>query len=212
MKTTKNDNVTYYGLKDITKIATEAIGDYIDDGYIMNVGTMAGSQGDILKVDLTNGTETIRIRIFKETTDYAFNNDIVLETRHYDCGFKSGGIDSLWNDDGEVIASRKFYTVSGNGRYTKRHEPFYVDDKDIAVHAANVRNARMQKNSQLRYSRKYHTTSIPVNKVIDIIKSRPGYKRTKVEDIDSIYRCGGHYYAELNRCPSKNASTCIKIA
>ena len=51
MKATKN-GTSYIDIEGISAIATAKVAEYIADGYILNTGTMSGSQGDILKVDL----------------------------------------------------------------------------------------------------------------------------------------------------------------
>lgn len=213
MKTSKTGNVTYYVMKDIASIATNIINDYVNDGYIMNIGTMAGSQGDNLKVDLAKDGNTVRIRIFEENVSGPVDNTVILETRIYKgYDFSSGHSASiLWNHDGEELTSRKFYAVS-NCRYSSREDTFYVDDEEEAHRVEAVRHQRMMSKSQLRSIKSYHMTSISPDKVIGIIKSRQGYKRTKVSDIGPVYRFDGHYYAELDRLPSKSAERVVKLA
>ena len=63
MKATKN-GTDYIDIEGISAIATAKVAEYIADGYILNTGTMSGSQGDILKVDLVKGDKTVRVRMF----------------------------------------------------------------------------------------------------------------------------------------------------
>lgn len=46
---------------DINRKFTAAVSSYIEQGYSINAGTMGGSQGEIANIDLTNGTEIIRV-------------------------------------------------------------------------------------------------------------------------------------------------------
>lgn len=213
--TSTKSNVTYYSMKDISAIATDIISSYISDGYIMNIGTMAGSQGDDLKADLVKNGKTIRIRIFEERgISFSSDRDVILETRLYDgVDFKSGHSPStLWNDHGEVLTSRRFYAISGD-RYRSSHtDTFYVDDEQAARRAEEIRDERTIVRAQIRDSKEMRMNPIPAEKALKIIKSRPGYKRAKLEDITYVYRRRGHYYAELNRLPSKNAEYVIKLA
>ena len=48
---------------DINKRFTEIVAEYISKGYTINTASMRGSQGEIAKVDLTNGTEIIRVMV-----------------------------------------------------------------------------------------------------------------------------------------------------
>lgn len=46
---------------DINREFTAAASSYMAQGYYINAGTMGGSQGEIAAIDLTNGTEIIRV-------------------------------------------------------------------------------------------------------------------------------------------------------
>ena len=46
---------------DINKMFTAEVSKYLARGYHFNTASMIGSQGETAKVDLTNGTEIIRI-------------------------------------------------------------------------------------------------------------------------------------------------------
>lgn len=46
---------------DINKMFTTEVNKYLAQGYRFNTASMNGSQGELAKVDLTNGTEIIRI-------------------------------------------------------------------------------------------------------------------------------------------------------
>ena len=47
--------------KDINNRFTQIVAEYIAKGYTFNTSSMGGSQGEIANIDLTNGTEIIRI-------------------------------------------------------------------------------------------------------------------------------------------------------
>ena len=46
---------------DINREFTAAASRYMAQGYYINAGTMGGSQGEVAHIDLTNGTEIIRV-------------------------------------------------------------------------------------------------------------------------------------------------------
>ena len=60
---------------DINREFTAAASSYMAQGYYINAGTMGGSQGEVAHIDLTNGTEIIRVLL---TT---FNNYLGTESR-----------------------------------------------------------------------------------------------------------------------------------
>ena len=47
--------------KGINERFSEIVGEYLAKGYTINAGTMSGTQGEIAKVDVTNGKEILRI-------------------------------------------------------------------------------------------------------------------------------------------------------
>lgn len=48
---------------DINKRFTEIVSEYIAEGYTLNTASMNGSEGEISKVDLTDGKEILRILV-----------------------------------------------------------------------------------------------------------------------------------------------------
>ena len=56
---------------DINKMFTAEASKYLARGYHFNTASMSGSQGETAKVDLTNGTEIIRVllRTFSDGWD-----------------------------------------------------------------------------------------------------------------------------------------------
>lgn len=208
MKAIKN-GTGYIDIEGISAIATAKVAEYIADGYILNTGTMSGSQGDILKVDLVKGDETVRVRMFDT---YAGNrgNTVHVETSVYACGFEGGKAATLWNGDGEVIDTRSFHSITDYSPFGKL---IYTEDEAEADRIEAIRNARRAAGSRKPRSRSRRVmTKIPSETVAEILKTRPGYKRIKSEDIGPVYRIDGHYYTELDRLPSKKAERVVKIA
>lgn len=208
MKATKN-GTGYIDIEGISAIATAKVAEYIADGYILNTGTMSGSQGDILKVDLVKGGKTVRIRMFDT---YAGNrgNTVHVETSVYACGFEGGKAATLWNGDGDVIDTRSFYSITDYSPFGKL---IYTEDEAEADRIEAIRNARRAAGYRKPRSRSRRVmTKIPSETVAEILKTRPGYKRIKSEDIGPVYRIDGHYYTELDRLPSKKAERVVKIA
>lgn len=48
---------------DINKRFTEIVSEYIAAGYTLNTASMNGSEGEISKVDLTDGKEILRVLV-----------------------------------------------------------------------------------------------------------------------------------------------------
>lgn len=52
--------------KEIQKAYTEKVNEYLAKGMQINTGTMSGSQGEICKIDLTDGSSIYRIRLERD--------------------------------------------------------------------------------------------------------------------------------------------------
>lgn len=101
---------------DINKRYTEIVTEYISSGYTFNAASMGGSQGEIANVDLTNGSEIIRIYV-DSFTDWGslFGQDGVeiVVGRNTDDVIPNEyrGHDTVWNNHLDVIRREKFYKV-----------------------------------------------------------------------------------------------------
>lgn len=58
-----------YGKTEINKLFTERVNEYIIQGYWFNLESLGGQQGEVSKVDLTNGKEVIRV-LLRSTLEY----------------------------------------------------------------------------------------------------------------------------------------------
>lgn len=199
MKNVKNMN-------DIAAIATAKVNELIANGFIFNFGTMAGSQGDDFKADLTKDGITYRIRVFPDFRHNGFDDAEILEVRKYEQDFADDSFASLWNNDGEIVESHVWYRMRNRNGYV------YTDDVE-AFEAAQ----------ELSYARRINSMDddtksvIAPEKVIEKIRAHRGYKRTKVDDIKRIVRKNGKctgkatYVVEFKRLVSKTADFTLKL-
>lgn len=86
---------------DINREFTAAANSYMAQGYYINAGTMGGSQGEVAHIDLTNGTEIIRVLL---TT---FNNYL--------------GTEGVKMDDIKVVKHGGRYTVTYHKHAAQLH-------------------------------------------------------------------------------------------
>lgn len=91
---------------DINREFTAAAAEYLSKGYIINTGTMDGSQGEVAHIDLTNGDEIIRVLL---TYDF-----IPWPEKEYTiavCKVKSGTIPNLKAHEAETIWNNELETI-----------------------------------------------------------------------------------------------------
>lgn len=197
MKSVKNMN-------DIAAIATAKVNELIANGFIFNFGTMAGSQGDDFKADLTKDGITYRIRVFHESKN--FNNIEVLEVRKYEQDFADDSFSTLWNQDGEVVESHVWYRMENRNGYV------YTDDAEAFEEARELRRARYANRKDDRTK-----SVISPEKVIEKIRAHRGYKRAQTEDIKCIVRKNDErtgkvsYIIFFNRLVSKTADRTLEL-
>lgn len=194
-------NVKY--TNDIAAIATAKVNELIENGFVFNFGTMAGSQGDDFKADLTKDGITYRIRVFHKHEDYGIE---VLEVRKYEQDFADTDFIALWNKDGEVVESQVWYRLRNRNCYV------YIDDAEAFENMQNIRYARaincMNDNTK---------SVIAPEKIIEKIRAHRGYKRTKIEDIKRVVRKNNKYtgkvtyVVEFNRLVSKAADFTLDL-
>ena len=183
-------NVKIFKNSDIDKVYTNIVAKYISMGYTINTRDMAGSQGEIAKIDLVKDDEYIRIlvdNVFNFTTSWNHRNKKIIIGRVPENERKGNA--TIWNQSLEVIESIEFYELSkhcdcdGNSTYT--------DDEEYAI------NAYEKSKSRCDYAPiNVEVTSIRLIAVIaKLIRNNPGFKRIKIEDISKVTRRGNKFTA-----------------
>lgn len=127
---------------EINKKFTAKVAEYIAQGWTINAGTMNGSQGEIAKVDMTNGKDIIRVML---DTDYAHErigdrfycfDKVQLIVGRPDRPIRvneSRDYDTIWNNHLGVIYCEEFYKI-GRGRpdwYGTKEETMAAQDKHL---------------------------------------------------------------------------------
>lgn len=177
--------------KDINNRYSEIIAEYIGKGYTINTSTMGGSQGEIANIDLTDGTEIIRILvesfsdwreglegvkivIGRSTDDIRPNTDQLLAT--------------IWNSHLEIVRTEYYYKIS-------RYGSFYCT-KEEAEAARNVRHARYARIARV------HTAYTPSKEAMAIaekvVRNKFGYLRVNPKEVKLSKSPNGYYVTYRN--------------
>ncbi len=110
---------------DINKRYTATVAEYMAKGYTINTRTMAGSQGDYAHIDLTDGTEIIRIMVdtFHEWTDISLDGLEIIVGRANSEVIPNSENDyhTLWNNELDILSRERFYEIGAD----RRHGKFY---------------------------------------------------------------------------------------
>lgn len=114
---------------EIEKLFTETVAKFIADGWTFHTDSMVGHQGEIAKVDFQKDGVIIRVLLRKDM-DPICRSYMEIEVRRH-AGKAKASI--IWNDDGEVLESRKFYRVD---------EDWFVGSEDEFGKIRRKRNER----------------------------------------------------------------------
>lgn len=169
---------------DINKMFTDKVGEYIAKGYVINTGTMSGTQGEIAKVDLTDGDEVIRVSLRKI---YTRGHDGI----EFSVGKAARGnykiniydsFNTIWNDDIDQILNERYYHADYSG---------YADWFVSYEEACNNAILALQRTGD----RMIYAKPVP-DKAKDIIlayvRHKPGCSRARKESI-TVDKVNGHY-------------------
>lgn len=127
---------------DIDKRFSEIVTEYLNKGYTFNTAALNGSQGEIAKIDLTNGVEIIRVYIatFHDySSRYAEGIEIIVGKSNE--GLKPHeytGWDTIWQNRLEVLNCERFYKI---GRNRSGHCDYYGTEEEAKA-AAQKRHDR----------------------------------------------------------------------
>lgn len=173
---------------DINQKFTEAVNEYLAHGYYINTNTMGGSQGEIAHIDLTNGTEIIRVLLQRFSGDMATDGGVeLLVGRVTDNVHPNEARErqTIWNDRLEVVSSEKFYTLSGSAD----DEPFYGTE----IEAKSATRKRIDRY-KIRRAGSYPVdiTEKAAPTVKRYIRRKFGVTRVMM-NLVSVTKCGSKY-------------------
>ena len=179
--------MTYTG---INEKFTEEVSKYLELGYHFNTASMNGSQGELAKVDLTNGTEIIRIvaRTFiegfdKQGVELIAGRVAEKENVRPDVAYC---INTIWDGRLERVSSQRFYEVSGYGDPDK----FYGTEAD----AEAVSKVRMRRYAQRPDRQNKDMTNAQTIKIaVRFIRRKLSIKNVDKKRVE-VFRTPDHRY------------------
>ena len=167
---------------------TEEVSKFIQNGWTINTTTMSGSQGEVAKVDFTDGKRIARVALEKKYDSemcvdyYAITTSVTND----DCKVVPNKMysNTIWDKDMTEVSVQRFYRASvmynvdwfvsheealeNNEKWTERQcQKFHaMQDKDITPKAAGI--------------------------VLGYVRRQKGCKTAKKNDI-KVSKSSGHY-------------------
>lgn len=183
--------------EDVNKAYTDRINMYLSKGYVFNTGTMPGSQGEIAKIDLTNGIRIIRVMIerFVDWEGKYMAEGVQIVTGMCDtANITPNAMDqhTIWNNELYVLSMDRFYAIGENSK----GEMFY-GVKGEAERAAELRAIRHHRNRSDSSKKEFDLKSHPdiVEMFKRKIKAERGLRKISNTDISVGKDSVGYFYA-----------------
>ncbi len=159
---------------EIEKLFTETVAKFIADGWIFHTDSMGGHQGEIAKVDFRKDGNVVRV-LLREGRDPICRSYMEIEVRRY---AGKAGKSTIWNDDGEILESHKFYRVD---------EDWFVGSENEFGKIRRKRNERYDASKIFDWKLGERCTRLAWRWV-----KRNRKKSIKLSDIVGVYRKAGH--------------------
>lgn len=192
MKTTINGKeIKLYGRNELSVEFTNVVQEYMANGFIFNYSeASSGSQGEVMKTDLSNDGGKTVYRIWM-VTDYERIDEeryISVDTLSIIVKKYDGKCSTFWFSDGELISERKLYKVSNRGC---RYNAVYCESKDEYMEFQNKRDERWAERKHSNIDRYNDNKELPqkyYKLAINCTKKLKGYKSLQLKDIRKVNR------------------------
>lgn len=179
--------------ENINRRYTEVVAEWMAKGYIINSATMSGHQGEIAKIDLTDGKEIIRIMLDTTHTSertgegsdrkfYSFDMISLIvgraTDRIYPHSTETFG-DTIWNNRLEEISREDYYQIGErNGKYST-----WYGTKEEAV--------AQQDTQRDRYRASFEPGGHPLSDaakeiVLPFVRRQPRCKSVRASEIEHV--------------------------
>ena len=166
--------------KDIEKAYTDKVSEYIANGWMFHITTMAGHQGEICKSDLYKGDDVIRIMLEEKASyiDDCGNYIELIVGRNTDKIMGDRWRDTIWNNHLEVIESQKFYIIGRGEKFFGTKEEYEAAvkkhyDRMYARHRSNHRIEFPEAAKRIVWSfmkRQYDCKTIRLSQIESVYK------------------------------------------
>lgn len=168
--------------KEINRKYTEIVQEWMAKGYVINTSTMSGHQGEIAKIDLTNGIAIIRVSIHSFSNFRLDTSGVkILVGRSFNDAtpHNQTNYDTIWTDRMENISTESFYKLCAS-RFA---EDWYGTEEEAKA-AADKRFKRWEQRHI--WSTEYQPNEKALAIAKRIVREKMGYKRVDIPDVKLV--------------------------
>lgn len=160
---------------ELNTIFTAKVNEYLAKGYTFNTETMAGSQGEIAKVDLTNGEEVIRV-IMERKHNWELGEYFTITVGRA-TEVEPGIGDTIWNNNLEVLDQEIFHQAA--------YGSDYLITREEAEKNANKRKARVARRTH-NTNEEVITDKAHIKALVPYIQHLKGCKSVKARHLIEV--------------------------
>lgn len=194
--------------KEIRSAFTAKVSEYLAQGMEISVRTMSGSQGEIGKVDLTDGKFIYRIRldreskIFDEDFFYGYCDTIELTVEKFeDSGRNEFDMwETLWGGKGELIEANTWYSLD-------RDKTAFVDSVEEMGRIFKIRDERRERRCE---KDKVIADDRRIALVHKMVKKHKGYASVNKKAIEKVVSEGGYNFRVFFTAESKKGTLLVR--
>lgn len=171
---------------ELNTIFTAKVNEYLAKGYTFNTETMAGHQGEVAKVDLTNGEEIIRV-IMERKHSWELGECFTITVGRA-TEVEPGITDTIWNNKLEVLDQEIFHQAA--------YGSDYLITEEEARKNANKRKARVERRIH-NTNEEVITDKAHIKALIPYIQHLKGCKSVKARhlvEVSKRFLANGTYH------------------
>ena len=158
---------------EIDRLFTAKVTEYLNKGYWLHTDTMGGSQGEVAKVDLTNGKEVIRVLLDRE---FSLKGDqLAVKVGRNTDSLRGSTWDTIWNNKLEILETAAFYKIGDN---------YYVTPEDYeAIYEKHWARRKCAERGHV-----VELGEVAKEIVLPFVRRQPKCRSMKLRDIERVYK------------------------
>ena len=190
--------IKLYGKKELSQAFTNIVQSYLNSGFMIWMSGCSGSQGEEMKIDLSNDNGKTVYRVWMND-DHLYGDDVEKKFHSYDVNVmkifvKKYDIEykchTLWMNEGEEVECYTYYKIDD-------HKDVYVFDECDYADLIWIHNERQRVRWELKKDWK-SVHGIPSKILLNIVRKQKGYKSVAAKDIQSVERRINKGYYKIN--------------
>ena len=188
--------IKLYGKKELSQIFTNVVQSYLDSGFMIWMSGCSGSQGEEMKIDLSNDNgKTVyrvwmdKVRLYGSEIREKYNvydiDTVQIFVKKYDIKYAG---QTLWMKEGTQVECYTYYLID-------ERKDVYVSNLNDFVELSGIQNIRRDVRYSMYYSNKERKLSNSSFKAaLKVARKEKGYKSILLKDITEVTRDNKGYY------------------